>query len=433
MAKYKENPTALDLEKSPIPQPGMIKGYDTNAGGKEVYVNPGVYVPGVSATPWTPPKVVEKRTPKYDANGNEIKLPSGVTPVSNKEDWTKQNTPVVDDNKIREDLIKAQQARIDAINKLYDEQLASAMTAEKQTSQEMSGRSRAIASRRGLIGSDFGSAQLENTRLANVAREEAKAAEIGARRNAEIQSIYGEVDKMAQQKAIAEYERQKGNQTAYMDYLKTEADKAKGLFSAAGSGSFTNYNDFKDKYIADYGEEAYRTLLNNAKITDVEAEAYFNAGKPKADYQNVSPGQTIIDQRTGKVIYTAPPKEDYTGIVQEYEYYKKQEQAAGRTPKSFTEYQNEDANRKRRIASAGLSGEEKEIQKFQSDAAEIIMKLDDPDPTKRISWGSAYDSLKAKYPKAAPETINAILGGGVNFNPATGQFDFSSAWGRAKR
>lgn len=76
--------------------------------------------------------------------------------------------------------------------------------------------------------------------------------------------------------------------------------------------------------------------------------------------------------------------------------------------------------------------DEKEIKAFQKDAADWIGKLDDPDPTKRVAWGTAFDSLKAKYPKAAPETINQILGGGVKYDPQKG-FDPSTAYGRAKR
>jgi hypothetical protein len=41
-------------------------------------------------------------------------------------------------------------------------------------------------------------------------------------------------------------------------------------------------------------------------------------------------------------------------IIQEYSYYKRQEEAAGRTPVSFNEYQNIDANRKIAIAKAGV-------------------------------------------------------------------------------
>jgi len=52
-----------------------------------------------------------------------------------------------------------------------------------------------------------------------------------------------------------------------------------------------------------------------------------------------------------------------TGMVGEYSYYKRQEEAAGRTPVSFDEYQDIDANRKRSIAAAavgptGLSSKE---------------------------------------------------------------------------
>ena len=73
-----------------------------------------------------------------------------------------------------------------------------------------------------------------------------------------------------------------------------------------------------------------------------------------------------------------------------------------------------------------------EIKAFQGDAANWIEKLDNPDATKRVSWGTAFDSLKAKYPQASDEKINEILGGGVKYTPEKG-FDPTTAYGRAKR
>ncbi len=45
-----------------------------------------------------------------------------------------------------------------------------------------------------------------------------------------------------------------------------------------------------------------------------------------------------------------------TGVIGEYNFYKAQATAAGQVPMTFDAYQNEDANRKRSIAAAGVSG-----------------------------------------------------------------------------
>lgn len=79
--------------------------------------------------------------------------------------------------------------------------------------------------------------------------------------------------------------------------------------------------------------------------------------------------------------------------------------------------------------SAGLTEEEKQIQAFQADAFDLIQKLDDPEVS--VSWATAFDALKAKYPQASDATINAVLGGGIPYNPETGEFDTEGAYGRA--
>ena len=63
----------------------------------------------------------------------------------------------------------------------------------------------------------------------------------------------------------------------------------------------------------------------------------------------------------------------------------------------------------------------KEIENFRKDAADIIAKLDNGD----ITWGTAFDQLKIKYPNASNELIDQTLKGG--YNPETDEW-----YGRAK-
>ena len=68
-----------------------------------------------------------------------------------------------------------------------------------------------------------------------------------------------------------------------------------------------------------------------------------------------------------------------------------------------------------------IEKEEKEIENFRKDASDLIEKLDKGD----ITWGTAFDKLKAKYPNASNELIDQTLGGG--YDPKT------DTWiGRAK-
>ncbi len=59
---------------------------------------------------------------------------------------------------------------------------------------------------------------------------------------------------------------------------------------------------------------------------------------------------------------------------------------------------------------------------FRKDISDMIEKLDNPDPAKKISWGTAFDMIKTKYPQVDDATINAMLGGSVDYNPETGEF-----------
>lgn len=51
------------------------------------------------------------------------------------------------------------------------------------------------------------------------------------------------------------------------------------------------------------------------------------------------------------------------------------------------------------------TGEEKEISAFRKDAATYLEKLD----TGEISWGAAWNAMKAKYPQASNELIDQML------------------------
>jgi hypothetical protein len=81
---------------------------------------------------------------------------------------------------------------------------------------------------------------------------------------------------------------------------------------------------------------------------------------------------------------------------------------------------------------SGVSAEEKErkqkVANFQKDAAEWIAKLDEKDSVTdqyKYEWGTAYDSMKTKYPEFE-SLIDEALGGGYNK-------DNENWYGRAKR
>jgi len=105
------------------------------------------------------------------------------------------------------------------------------------------------------------------------------------------------------------------------------------------------------------------------------------------------------------------PKEEAklgAGIVGEYQFYAQQEQAAGRTPVSFNDYQDMDANRKRRIlAGAGVGGLLSDTQqtKVESGAEAKAIQAG----TKLSTLLDNYKSLVNKYGFDAVGKGKAVL------------------------
>lgn len=106
-------------------------------------------------------------------------------------------------------------------------------------------------------------------------------------------------------------------------------------------------------------------LLQAKRQAQMEgAKAGMEYYKPIAtDYKSVSAGETLIDPKTGKVIYQGQPKEQSmserygTGVIGEYNFYADQEKQMGREPLSFDEYQVRDANRKLKASTVGSDNE----------------------------------------------------------------------------
>ncbi len=84
-------------------------------------------------------------------------------------------------------------------------------------------------------------------------------------------------------------------------------------------------------------------------------EVVYTGGQQQAKPIELSPGATLYDPATGKALFTAPEKAN-SSIIQEYNFYKNQEENAGRTPLSFDEYQTKDINRRAKSAGGGGGG-----------------------------------------------------------------------------
>lgn len=124
-------------------------------------------------------------------------------------------------------------------------------------------------------------------------------------------------------------------------------------------------------------------------------------GKSEVLYSSptqLSAGASLIDPNTGKVIAQAEKAPGtQTASIQEYEYYANQEKQAGRTPKSYSEYQTEDANRKaiaNNILSSGLNKDQQAVvlglrTKFESNP--VVQRY-----AKAVEAKNMVDSLAQK-------------------------------------
>jgi len=100
------------------------------------------------------------------------------------------------------------------------------------------------------------------------------------------------------------------------------------------------------------------------------------AAKDKAaEPVTLSSGSQLIDRTTGRVIAAAPKEETYSGTVGEYKFYAEQEQKAGRSPMTFDAYQTMDANRKVKIAAAGVLPADNPLVKTVLDNPELFNQL----------------------------------------------------------
>jgi hypothetical protein len=106
----------------------------------------------------------------------------------------------------------------------------------------------------------------------------------------------------------------------------------------------------QNKEISDRLYESEKELQKNISSITVDAG---KAGAPPEVINAIQKSETLSDavNAAGDYLQTGG-----TGIVAEYNFYKKDAKARGLTPVSFDEYQTKDANRKVSIAQAGIAG-----------------------------------------------------------------------------
>ncbi len=232
-----------------------------------------------------------------------------------------------DENQIYQNTLAKFQAEIDATNRMYADELARAKTA----GQGRLGTQTAMTGRRGLIGSDFGEAQIQGQEQAN----EQVYGSIENERLAKVNQILTQ----AKQDATAEM---RAKRDAYVSGLDARLEY---------------YNQATERKANNTNKAVAALLAQGVTLKDIDPTQLSQLAKYygitvddiKANYDVAKKAE---DEKKSNLIAKGQP-----ATVQEYEYAK----ANGYTG-SFTEYQNEDANRKAVSSGSSLTP----YQQFQA-------------------------------------------------------------------
>ena len=286
--------------------------------------------------------------------------------------------PLTEDQ-IREQVRKQQQGQIDAINAAYN-----AMIGQQDiTNTSNMGSTRAINARNGLLESDFGNTNMRDQQAAG----DRAVAAINAERGAKINTVLSAVNQMAEQKIAAQKAEAMGQANALKDTLAKQQTQAAGYIKSLGANG-TTLDDLKTN-----SPDQLKALLKSSGMSEAELALAMNAARPakqKIDWKTDIQGNTAIvygvDPITGEMQYhtqTLPSdlpqgnkvqvvnnqlwsispngksasviggeaKQDIPASAQEYEYAKTQGFKG-----TFEDYQNEDANRKIKVAAITAGG-----------------------------------------------------------------------------
>lgn len=230
-------------------------------------------------------------------------------------------TGVIDEEAIRRNTMDRFQSEIDALNRVY---------AEKKRVEGIAGEGRmgstaAVEARRGLLGSDFGTAQ-ENTQ--SQANKEAVDAIESERAYKE-----GLILSEARDLASSEYEKKtaakKLGAENYLKFISENSARKKANAEAIAKRLYESktFDTANLQEIADslgISIEALKATYNSYKKTQETSkeniklnagESIYNPNTGKIEYTApkeskqiaLSPGETLVDE-TGKTLFTMPPK-----------------------------------------------------------------------------------------------------------------------------
>ena len=416
-------PAATSAASSVKTEKNTMVGYDTLQGGKQVYVQPGQYYKGISATPISN---MNDAANAINANqgidyDNKALQDGPTTRLDETRALLDEYTNMFSGGKEKPNTPSMEQTFAD-LQKSYDTasleaQMADLNRDEKAVQARKRARKDYEASKPVAMGVISGKQseieKQENEELDRIGREKSYL-------NEQLTSKYNMINTIMTLRqtdytnAMNSYDKEFNQNIQMINFIRgiqndqqTREDKQKTdalanlqiMSNAITSGSL-NYADIPAEQKAQITKNE---ILAGLPIGFTEA---LKSKLPKSDIISTTTRTDAGGSKYADIV----TRDTETGKISVTSQYLGKEKVSG--------------------SGGGVSDAEKErkqkVAAFQSDAASWIEKLEKKDEYGNLTttWGAAYDSLKIKYPEFEP-LIDEALGGGQN---ADGTY-----YGRANR
>lgn len=418
LAKSASAPSATKTATS------TLKGYDVNQGGKEVYVQPGTYNKGISSTPINNIKDAGNLiNANQEADANKKAAEDG--PKTRLD----ETTQMLNDYS---NLFSGGKEKVEApsMEKTFAELQATQGTAELESQMaDLNKDEKAIQARirarkdyeaskpvaMGVIsGKQAEIVKQEQEELDNVSRQKSYLTE-------QLNSKYNMVNTIMNLKqtdyknAVDSYDKQFNQNIQTINFIRgvqndqqTKEDREKAsalanlqIVSNAITGGALSFKDLP----ADQKAQVSKfELLAGLPIGFTEA---LKSKTPNSDIISTTSRVDASNNKYADIVL----RDNTTGKITVQSQFLGKEKASA----SGSTVSPEEKERKQEVAN------------FQKDSSEWIAKLDEKDEygNLKYSWGTAYDSMKVKYPQFEG-LVDEALGGGLD--KKTGEY-----YGRAKR
>jgi hypothetical protein len=217
------------------------------------------------------------------------------------------------EDKIRSNVLGRFQDEINTTKNSYGQLLSEV----KQQGVGRLGENTAIQARRGLLGSDFGSAQTDKTRSQNLTEEE----KVLSAQAAAIAAIKARAEGLAQTEIASKRAAKSEGTSAYLSYLSGAEERRINKLETLSNALLTQNVDplSLDKGELDRIAKGYGVTTNdiiNAYLVRKETKEKEDEKDLKEKYQTVGSGSALVNPETGEIIYQSEKSNSLTPYQQ---------------------------------------------------------------------------------------------------------------------